>query len=38
MSVTKVIARVFGKMLADLSCVFWKLCKRRRRLAPKFFE
>jgi hypothetical protein len=38
MSVTKAIARVFGKMLVDSICIFWKLCKRRRRLANEFLD
>jgi hypothetical protein len=37
MSVTKAIARAKGKMLADSSCIFWKLCKRRRRGAIAFW-
>ena len=36
--VNKEIAIAFGKMLSDLSCIFGKLCKRRRRLAAKFYD
>jgi hypothetical protein len=40
MSVNKEFARAFDKMLPDISCIFGKLCKRRRRrrLAAKFWN
>jgi hypothetical protein len=38
MSVIKAIARSKGKLLADLSCIFWKVCKRRRRCAIAFLD
>jgi hypothetical protein len=34
----KKIAEAIGKLLSESSCIFWKVCKRRRRLAAEFLD